>query len=91
MKHIDVIAQYCNILAVKADKAVWYVDGGYKYADIYDAEEGGWTSYSCNSAEEFELFCEGVVEEDDEEEGYFPDDVDECGYDPYMGCYTDDC
>lgn len=26
-------------------------------------------------------------EEDDYEEPYY----DECGFDPYMGCYTDDC
>jgi hypothetical protein len=28
---------------------------------------------------------ERIHEEDDEP------DVDECGFDPYMGCYTDDC
>lgn len=22
---------------------------------------------------------------------HFMDDVDECGFDPYMGCYTGDC
>lgn len=21
----------------------------------------------------------------------YEDDVDECGFDPYLGCYTDDC
>ena len=27
-----------------------------------------------------------------EEENYEPEDIDnDCGYDPYMGCYTDDC
>ena len=27
-----------------------------------------------------------------EEEDYYEDDDDlECGFDPYMGCYTDDC
>lgn len=30
--------------------------------------------------------------EHSEEEGYEPADIDDdCGYDPYMGCYTDDC
>ena len=25
-------------------------------------------------------------------DGYEPDDIDcDCGYDPYMGCFTDDC
>ena len=31
--------------------------------------------------------CEFKDEENDE-----PDNIDaDCGYDPYMGCYTDDC
>ena len=33
---------------------------------------------------------EGVFGADDEDE--YPDDCDnECGFDPYLGCYTDDC
>lgn len=33
---------------------------------------------------------EGVFGADDEDD--YPDDCDnECGFDPYMGCYTDDC
>lgn len=28
--------------------------------------------------------------DEDEEDAYF-DDVDESGFDPYMGCYTGDC
>lgn len=27
----------------------------------------------------------------EEDEIDVPDDVDECGYDPYAGCYTEDC
>lgn len=30
-------------------------------------------------------------EECEDEEDYFDDDVDECGFDPYEGCYTYDC
>ena len=30
------------------------------------------------------------VEQTDGEYDYEPD-IDECGFDPYMGCYTDDC
>lgn len=56
MKHMDLIATYCDVLAVKADKAIWYVDGGYRYADVLDPEEG-WVSYSCNSQEEWEMLC----------------------------------
>ncbi len=35
---------------------------------------------------------EGAVAPCEEEDDYYEDDDDlECGYDPYMGCYTDDC
>lgn len=34
---------------------------------------------------------EGAVAPCEEEDDYYEDDVNECGYDPYMGCYTDDC
>lgn len=27
----------------------------------------------------------------EEDEVDVPDDVDECGYDPFAGCYTEDC
>lgn len=33
-----------------------------------------------------------VLDEEEEEDNYEPDDsMLECGYDPYMGCYSDDC
>lgn len=28
---------------------------------------------------------------DEEDEEYYEPDYDECGYDPYMGCYSFDC
>lgn len=29
---------------------------------------------------------------DENKDNYEPDDIDcDCGYDPYLGCYTDDC
>lgn len=35
---------------------------------------------------------EGAVAPCEEEDDYYEDDDNlECGYDPYMGCYTDDC
>ena len=35
---------------------------------------------------------EGAVAPCEEEYDYYEDDDDlECGFDPYMGCYTDDC
>ena len=30
-------------------------------------------------------------EEDDDEDEYFEDEVDETGFNPYMGCYDYDC
>lgn len=36
-----------------------------------------------------EAFIEAYQDYFDEEE--FVDDVDECGFDPYEGCYTYDC
>ena len=35
---------------------------------------------------EHDIPCEEIFEEDPEEP-----DVDECGFDPYEGCYTFDC
>lgn len=34
---------------------------------------------------------EYVEVEDDDEDDYYEPDVDECGFDPYEGCYTFDC
>ena len=28
---------------------------------------------------------------ENDKEDYLEDDYDECGFDPYEGCYTDDC
>ena len=57
MKHMDLIAEYCTVFAVKVDWAIWYEDGGFKYADVFDPEEG-WISYSCNTQEEWEMLTE---------------------------------
>ena len=56
MMHLSLIKTYCEVIAEKAN-AIWYVDGGYKYADVYDSEEG-WISYSCNSEKEWEMLTE---------------------------------
>ena len=46
----------------------------------------------CHIAEPEEECDEFYFEEDDDEEDYDDyDDVDETGFDPYMGCYSDDC
>jgi hypothetical protein len=57
MEHMNLIAEYCTVFAVKVDRAIWYEDGGFKYADVFDPEEG-WISYSCNTQEESELLTE---------------------------------
>lgn len=51
-----------------------------------------WNAYCWNIDyfESLEDFLEAWEEE--EEDSYEPDDSDlEMGFDPYMGCYTDDC
>ena len=58
-KHFETISTWCKVLAAKNQRAIWYEDGGFKYADIY--EDGkGWASYSCNTREEWELLTEGI-------------------------------
>lgn len=38
------------------------------------------------------LKCQGDVFGSDNNEDYEPADIDnDCGFDPYMGCFTDDC
>ena len=40
---------------------------------------------------QFLTYLAGMLSEE-EEDNYEPDDsMFECGYDPYMGCYSDDC
>lgn len=55
----------------------------------YDAEYSHTCDYYCSEPEP-----EDYPEEDYEDEEY-PEDYDDCdyeiGYDPYMGCFTDDC
>lgn len=57
MNHINIIMAWCEVLAVIAEKAIWYVDGGHRYADVLDPEEG-WVSYSCDTQEMWELLTQ---------------------------------
>lgn len=57
--HMDIIGAWCTVLAVKAGGAIWYEDGGFKYADIFEGPYG-WASYSCNTREEWEMLSEGI-------------------------------
>lgn len=58
-EHMNIIAAWCTVIAVKNDRAIWYEDGGFKYADILEEGEG-WASYSCNTAEMWEMLTEGI-------------------------------
>lgn len=54
MTHLGLIKTYCEVLDQRGDWAIWYVDNGYKYADVFDPAEG-WCSYSCDSLEMWEM------------------------------------
>lgn len=47
----------------------------------------------CPYRVEYSHGCEYWCGEPEPEEDYddYDDDVDECGYDPYIGAYSDDC
>jgi hypothetical protein len=53
-------------------------------------EEQGKTDLAEQLFEECEELAHPHWAQDDEDEDYEPD-VDECGFDPYEGCYTYDC
>lgn len=55
-KHLNLIRTYCEVLAEKPN-AIWYKDHDWKIAEVFNEDEG-WISYSCNTAEEFDLLCE---------------------------------
>lgn len=47
----------------------------------------------CPYSSEYYDDCWYWCGESEPEDNYddYDDDVDECGYDPYLGCYSDDC
>lgn len=47
----------------------------------------------CPYSAEYNCDCEYWCGASEPEEDYddYDDDVDECGYDPYIGAYSDDC
>jgi hypothetical protein len=55
-QHFDLIREYCEVLA-EASNGIWYKDGDFKVADVYEEDEG-WISYSCNNKEMFNELCE---------------------------------
>ena len=58
-KHMEIISAWCKVLGTKDQRAIWYEDGGFKYADVLEDGEG-WVSYSCDTAEMWELLTEGI-------------------------------
>lgn len=56
MTHLALIRTYCTVLAEKRG-AIWYEDGGFRYAEVFEPGEG-WVSYSCNSVEEWEMLTD---------------------------------
>lgn len=53
-------------------------------------EDYGFEKVVITSATTGEVIAECTADEDENFEDY-EDDVDECGYNPYMGCYDFDC
>ena len=53
-------------------------------------DDYGFGKVIITSATTGELIAECTADEDESFEDY-EDDVDECGYNPYMGCYDFDC
>ena len=76
-----------NITVAMADFVAW--QGGKNAQD----------AFPYLSAEERESLISGICpqcwenmfSESNEDEEDWEDDVDECGYNPYMGCYDFDC
>ena len=63
----------------KMNCGYWWKEEGEDYPRCHYPDDG--TLAPC----EYE-------DEDDDWDDYEPDDIDyDCGYDPYMGCFTDDC
>ncbi len=53
-----------------------------------DWSESELRDYFCPVCEDYGWADKDKDEDEDED---WEDDVDETGYDPYMGCYSDDC
>lgn len=73
-------------------------------ADYWDWQDGALVqdAFPYLTADEREMLISGICptcwektfgSDEDEEEDHedWEDDVDECGYNPYMGCYDYDC
>ena len=56
-QHFELIRNYCEVLA-EAPNGIWFIDSGFKYANVYEKDEG-WITYSCDSKEMFDELCRG--------------------------------
>ena len=63
----------------------YWVDEDEKYPRCHCTESEGNAPCELDEDEETEDIDEEEFNEDEE------DLNDECGFDPYLGCYTDDC
>lgn len=88
-KDCNVIMEWTSPKSITLEQAIEkareFIDFGMKTVTITSATTG-------------ELIAEAERDEDDdsfenaEDDDFdFEDDVDECGYNPYMGCYDYDC
>ena len=66
----------------------YWVDEGEKYPRCHCTESAGNAPCELDEDEETEDINE---EGEDENEDDWDDADDDCGFDPYLGCYTDDC
>ena len=71
-------------------------------ADYWDWQDGALVqdAFPYLTADEREMLISGICptcwaktfgDDDEEDSEDWEDDVDECGYNPYMGCYDFDC
>lgn len=57
-KHFELICEYCDVVKVVDDKAIFYYEDGFGYAEINGA------SFSCSSVEEFDEMVEQFGDDD---------------------------
>lgn len=58
MEHIELVYNLCDkVLDVRHPYAIWYVDGGFRTAEVFEPDEG-WVSYSCNTQDEWDMLCD---------------------------------
>lgn len=78
-------------------ETIWETDGTCNGTPVYCPTDDFLCPYYgerlCHIKEPYDNCDDYASFVKDWEKGYndIPDDVDETGYDPYLGCYTEDC